>query len=239
VVSEGSRVSAQLKGDVSKRFSFMGSEIFQAIGVISFAFVCHHNSLLIYGSLRTPTLDRFATVTHISVSVSLLFCMLLGISGYLVFTDKTQGNILNNFSPDDTLINVARFCFGLNMFTTLPLELFVCREVIEQYFFEHEEFDRHRHVILTSVILFSSMILSMVTCDLGVMLEITGGVSATAFAYIFPAICYLKLTRDSPWNPTKIGAAACSLFGLLVLLLSVILGIRKAVSTNTSLKTCS
>lgn len=29
----------------------------------------------------------------------------------------------------DTLINVARFCFGLNMFTTLPLELFVCREV--------------------------------------------------------------------------------------------------------------
>ncbi len=122
--------------------------------------------------------------------------MLLGISGYLVFTDKTQGNILNNFSPvgsilcriwkrcsaqylfkDDTLINVARFCFGLNMFTTLPLELFVCREVrylsrrvavsddrviinqvIEQYFFEHEEFDRHRHIILTSVILFSSMI---------------------------------------------------------------------------------
>jgi hypothetical protein len=30
---------------------------------------------------------------------------------------------------DDTIINVARFCFGLNMFTTLPLELFVCREV--------------------------------------------------------------------------------------------------------------
>jgi solute carrier family 38 (sodium-coupled neutral amino acid transporter), member 11 len=30
---------------------------------------------------------------------------------------------------NDTLINVARFCFGLNMFTTLPLELFVCREV--------------------------------------------------------------------------------------------------------------
>jgi len=30
---------------------------------------------------------------------------------------------------DDVLINVARLCFGLNMFTTLPLEVFVCREV--------------------------------------------------------------------------------------------------------------
>src|SRR5712691_7348032 len=30
---------------------------------------------------------------------------------------------------NDTLINIARFSFGLNMFTTLPLELFVCREV--------------------------------------------------------------------------------------------------------------
>jgi hypothetical protein len=65
------------------------------------------------------------------------------------------------------------------MFTTLPLELFVCREVragfdvlitpctaalqdfwqvIEQYFFEHEEFDHHRHIIITTVILFASMI---------------------------------------------------------------------------------
>jgi sodium-coupled neutral amino acid transporter 11 len=59
--------------------------------------VCHHNSLLIYGSLRTPTLDRFAKVTHISTCVSLVACMTLAISGYLVFTDKTQGNILNNF----------------------------------------------------------------------------------------------------------------------------------------------
>jgi hypothetical protein len=33
------------------------------------------------------------------------------------------------FLQTDTLINVARLCFGLNMFTTSPLEAFVCREV--------------------------------------------------------------------------------------------------------------
>jgi solute carrier family 38 (sodium-coupled neutral amino acid transporter), member 11 len=99
VMFEGRLVSPLLRGDPSKRFSFIEPGIFQAIGVISFAFVCHHNSLLIYGSLRTPTLNRFATVTHVSTVVSLIACSIMAISGYVVFTDRTQGNILNNFSP--------------------------------------------------------------------------------------------------------------------------------------------
>jgi hypothetical protein len=98
VLIEGSHVSPDLKGDPSKRLTVMGPGVFQAIGVISFAFVCHHNSLLIYGSLRTPTLDRFAQVTHISTIISLVACCTLAISGFWVFTNRTQGNILNNFS---------------------------------------------------------------------------------------------------------------------------------------------
>lgn len=99
VLIEGPHVTPELKGDSTKRFTFIGPGVFQAIGVISFAFVCHHNSLLIYGSLRTPTLDRFAKVTHISTFISLVACCTLAISAYVVFTDKTQGNILNSFSP--------------------------------------------------------------------------------------------------------------------------------------------
>lgn len=99
VLIEGPHVAPELKGNPDERYTFIRSGIFQAIGVISFAFVCHHNSLLIYGSLRTPTLDRFAMVTHVSTAISLVACSTLAISAFLVFTDKTQGNILNNFSP--------------------------------------------------------------------------------------------------------------------------------------------
>ena len=73
--------------------------------------------------------DRFAQLTHISTAVSLVACIVMALSGFLVFTDKTQANILNNFPQDDILINIARLCFGLNMLSTLPLEAFVCREV--------------------------------------------------------------------------------------------------------------
>ncbi|KAG2148508.1 amino acid transporter [Suillus cothurnatus] len=240
VLIEGSHVSPDLKGDPSKRLTVMGPGVFQAIGVISFAFVCHHNSLLIYGSLRTPTLDRFAQVTHISTIISLVACCTLAISGFWVFTNRTQGNILNNFSGNDALINVARFCFGLNMFTTLPLELFVCREVIEQYFFSHESYNLQRHVFFTTTILFSSMLLSLITCDLGVTLEITGGVSATALAYIFPAACYLKLTDPHvPWHSrAKLPAAACLAFGVAVMTVSLFQVIQRAYTPLGEPKMC-
>ncbi|RDB16965.1 Vacuolar amino acid transporter 2 [Hypsizygus marmoreus] len=230
VIIEGPHSAPELRGDPSKRFTIIGPGIFQAIGVISFAFVCHHNSLLIYGSLRTPTLDRFAKVTHVSTLLSLVCCATLAISAYLVFTDKTQGNILNNFSPNDTLINVARFCFGLNMFTTLPLELFVCREVIEQYFFSHESYNKERHIFFTTTILLASTIVSLVTCDLGVMLEITGGVSATTLAYIFPAACYFKLLDHKiPWHSrTKLLAILCATFGVVVMTISLFLALGKS-----------
>jgi sodium-coupled neutral amino acid transporter 11 len=67
-----------------------------------------HNSLLIYGSLKKPTLDRFATVTHYSTGVSLVMCLAMGIAGFLSFGSKTQGNVLNNFPSDNILVNIAR-----------------------------------------------------------------------------------------------------------------------------------
>ena len=67
-----------------------------------------HNSLLIYGSLRKPTMDRFAKVTHISTSVSCLACLTMALSGFLTFGDKTLGNILNNFPSSNIMVNVAR-----------------------------------------------------------------------------------------------------------------------------------
>ncbi|KAF9531648.1 amino acid transporter [Crepidotus variabilis] len=241
VLVEGPHVPSELKGKQEGRFSVIDSGIFQAIGVISFAFVCHHNSLLIYGSLRTPTLDRFAKVTHISTFISLISCMTLAISAYLVFTNKTQGNILNNFPRNNTLINVARFSFGMNMFTTLPLELFVCREVIEQFFFSHETFNMQRHVFFTTTILFASMCVALITCDLGVMLEITGGVSATALAFIFPAACYIKLVdKRLPWySRTKLPAVICAVFGVMVLAISLYLALAKSWTPEGAAKICA
>jgi sodium-coupled neutral amino acid transporter 11 len=72
------------------------------------------------------------------------------------------------------------------------------------------------------------------------MLELTGGVSATAFAFVFPSVCYLSLAgRGRPWySRAKLPAAACAAFGAAVLVVSLVLGLRKAWSPEGDAKIC-
>lgn len=43
-----------------------------------------------------------------------------------------SGDIFENYCKDDNLATFGRFCFGLSIVTTFPLECFVTREVEEQ-----------------------------------------------------------------------------------------------------------
>jgi len=226
VITQGFLVPAEGRGTFSRPLLTINNGIFQAIGVISFAFVCHHNSLLIYGSLKTPTIDRFTTVTHYSTSISMVACLLMALSGFLTFGDLTQGNVLNNFPSDNTMVNLARLCFGLNMLTTLPLEAFVCREVIFNYYFPSEPFNMNLHLIFTSSLVVSAMSLSLITCDLGAVFELIGATSACALAYILPPLCYIKLSSRS-WK--TIPAVACVVFGVLVMGISLIQAVAKII----------
>jgi sodium-coupled neutral amino acid transporter 11 len=188
------------------------------------AFVCHHNSLLIYGSLKTPTIDRFSRVTHISTAVSMLACLLMALAGFLTFGDKTLGNVLNNFPADNTMVNIARLCFGLNMLTTLPLEAFVCREVMLNYYFPEKPFNMKLHLVFSTSLVVGAMIISMMTCDLGIVFELVGSTSACAMAYILPPLCYIKLTTRS-WKTYM--AWFVVLFGCVVMGISLVQAVGK------------
>jgi sodium-coupled neutral amino acid transporter 11 len=72
---------------------------------------------------------------------------------------------------------------------------------------------------------------SLITHDLGLILELAGGFSATALAYIFPAACFLKLSESGTKSgQTRLAAYACCLFGLVVMVLSTVGSIKKALN---------
>lgn len=231
VIIRGPQLADNFKGSFSLPLLTFNTGLLQGVSVISFAFVCHHNSLLIYDSLKKPTIDRFATVTHWSTGVSMIACIAMGVGGFLVFKDKTKGNVLNNFPPDDTLANVARFCFGLNMLTTLPLEIFVCREVFLNYFYPptldgEDNFNYKRHLITTTVLVFSAMSISLFTCNLGVILELVGATSACVMAYVLPPLCFIKLTGNKTLK-NLILSYTCVAFGVLVMVISTVQSLVK------------
>ncbi|KAI1149167.1 transmembrane amino acid transporter family protein [Nemania diffusa] len=219
VVIQGALTPLADRGSFTTPLLTVNDGIFQAVGVISFAFVCQHNSLLIYGSLKTPTIDRFSTVTHYSTGVSMVACLVMALAGFLTFGDKTLGNVLNNFPADNTMVTIARLCFGLNMLTTLPLEAFVCREVMLNYWFPGEPFNMNLHLIYSSALVVSAMVLSLFTCDLGIVFELVGATSAAALAYILPPLCYIKLSSRSWRTYVAMGIVA---FGCAIMFISVL-----------------
>ncbi|KAF2441550.1 hypothetical protein P171DRAFT_434209 [Karstenula rhodostoma CBS 690.94] len=236
VITQSFRIPPESRGKIEGSV-LIRPGIFEAVGVISFAFVCHHNSLLIYGSLRTPTIDRFARVTHYSTGISLIACLVMAYFGYLTFGDKTQGNVLNNFPNDNIFVNIARFCFGLNMLTTLPLEAFVCREVMNNYWFPDEPYQPNRHMIFTTALVVSAMVLSLLTCDLGVIFELFGATSACALAYILPPLCYIKLSKKR--NSQTYIAMVVMAFGCAVMAISLVKTMGKMSNGTESQAQCS
>ncbi|KAI1340101.1 transmembrane amino acid transporter family protein [Xylariaceae sp. FL0016] len=235
VIIQGALTPKEERGSFSTPLLTINEGVFQAIGVISFAFVCQHNSLLIYGSLKTPTIDRFATVTHYSTGVSMLACMIMALAGFLTFGDKTLGNVLNNFPADNTMVTVARLCFGLNMLTTLPLEAFVCREVMLEYFYPGAPFSMKLHLVFSTGLVVAAMALSLVTCDLGIVFELVGATSACALAYILPPLCYIKLSSRS-WK-TYVAWAVVA-FGCAVMVISLIQAVGKMISGGGETAQC-
>lgn len=65
----------------------------QALGVMAFAYVCHHNSFLVYESLADASPARFAKVTHYSIFSAFALMVGIGFAGYLPFGDHTLGNV--------------------------------------------------------------------------------------------------------------------------------------------------
>ena len=148
----------------------------------------------------------------------------MALAGFLVFGDKTLGNVLNNFPSDNTMVNIARLCFGLNMLTTLPLEAFVCREVMETYFWPDSPFSLRRHLLISTGLVGGATAISLLTCDLGAVFELVGATSAVAMAYVMPPMCYIKLTSPSWRTYLAYGVVA---FGMGVMVISVIQTIDK------------
>lgn len=119
------------------------------------------------------------------------------------------------------------------MLTTLPLECFVCREVMTNYYFPNEPFHPQRHLIFSTSLVVTAMVLSLITCDLGAVFELIGATSACALAYILPPLCFLKLRKKRDWQTGLAWGTVA--FGVCVLIVSIVLAVVKIIKRKSTI----
>lgn len=113
--------------DGSGTLKLFSPRLFAGIGTLSFAFVCMHNSFIVYRSLRQRTEQNWRKVAYGSVSFCLCIAMTFGLSGYLAFGTEVRGDVLNNFLLPRTSIDWARGLLATCMIFVYPMEMFVSR----------------------------------------------------------------------------------------------------------------
>jgi sodium-coupled neutral amino acid transporter 11 len=194
----------------SGAYSIAKSGVFQAVGIMAFAFVCHHNIFLIYISLAHRSAKKFGKVAHISVFASWAACALLGLAGYLTFTGNTQGDLLRNYCRDDDLLSATRFLYAITIMLTFPIECFVAREVITILYAKFRSDGKGKkfwfHALVTCWIVGFVLVISLPINNLGTVLEFTGCLTATPLGI---CMCLFMLLWNNGVFPSIYSSSCC------------------------------
>lgn len=96
-------------------------------------FLCHFNAGKYYSELENPKTDRFTAGIGIAMAFSFACC-----SGIIIFTTLTfgyriAGLTLDNYAPDDPLINTARIATSLGIMGCYPLLFCGMREAVIEF----------------------------------------------------------------------------------------------------------
>ncbi|KAM6174794.1 putative sodium-coupled neutral amino acid transporter 11 isoform 2-T2 [Erethizon dorsatum] len=196
----------------------------QAVGVMSFALICHHNCFLVYGSLEEPTVAKWSRIIHMSILVSVFICVLFATCGYLTFTGFTQGDLFENYCRSDDLVTFGRFCYGVTVILTYPIECLVTREVIANVFFGGN-LSSVLHVVITVVIITVATLVSLLIDCLGIVLELNGALCAAPLIFIIPSACYLKLSEEPRTHLDKIMSCVLLPIGAVVMVFGFVMAI--------------
>ncbi|KAJ3653789.1 hypothetical protein Zmor_013023 [Zophobas morio] len=206
-------------------WTVFNKDIIPAIGIMAFAFMCHHNTFLIYGSIEDANERRWEVVTHASILTSLVVALLFGIAGYATFTAYSQGDLLENYCWTDDLMNLSRLLFSVQILLTYPIECFVTREVITNSLLRKDPnvpISERTHYLITLAIVGTTYFISISTDCLGVVLELNGVLAAVPLAYVLPALSYLQLEEGHVLSSRKLPALCVVLLGLTVAILGAV-----------------
>jgi sodium-coupled neutral amino acid transporter 11 len=187
---------------------FIDSNFFPAIGVIAFAFVCHHATFIVYNTLRDNTEKRWNLTVHATLGVAACVMFTLAVAAFLTFRGIMKGSFLTNYSYTDDLCNIMRCLFAATQTLTYPVELFVARHATHALMFPAQKWTNQQHIVITLLIWGSSLAIALNVSDLSVVLELTGGVAAVSIGFLMPALLHFKMTPDLDWRIWKNKGAA-------------------------------
>ncbi|KAI3766232.1 hypothetical protein L2E82_16284 [Cichorium intybus] len=177
-------------------------DLLVVIPIMSNAFVCHFNLQPIYNELEGRSPQKMNKVGRMTTVLCILVYCSTAISGYLLFGNDTESDVLTNFDKPlgeefSTVINyIVRVGYVLHLVLVFPVIHFSLRQTVDALAFEgsaplHES--RKRCLWLTFTLLVLIYLGSTSIPSIWSAFKFTGATTAVSLGYTFPALIALKL----------------------------------------------
>ncbi|KAJ9466715.1 Vacuolar amino acid transporter 6 [Diplonema papillatum] len=104
--------------------------VFAALPLVNVAFTCHYNAPRYYNELKDRTPRRWSIVVFVVMTFAMMIYAAAAVTGYLVFGNQIDGDILKNFSDKWSPAVVARLALACLVIFTFPMVCHFIRDSI-------------------------------------------------------------------------------------------------------------
>ncbi|THU57178.1 hypothetical protein C4D60_Mb03t00770 [Musa balbisiana] len=225
---EGRIGTPRLGPDFGSKAAFL--DLLVVVPIMTNAYVCHFNVQPIYNELEGRTPKKMYLVSRITTVLCVAIYASTAISGYLLFGDDTESDVLTNFDKDlgirfSLILNyVVRIGYILHLILVFPVIHFSLRQTVDSLVFsESAPGSRKRMLTLTAVLLAIIYLGSTMIPNIWVAFKFTGATTGLSLGFIFPALIALRL--DKKEKVLKLRERCMSWLMLVLAVVASILGV--------------
>ncbi|KAJ6416091.1 hypothetical protein OIU84_004819 [Salix udensis] len=218
-------------------------DLLVVIPIMTNAYVCHFNVQPIYNELEGRTPQKMNRVGRITTVLCVVVYASTAVSGYLLFGNDTESDVLTNFDKDlgirfsSALNYIVRIGYILHLILVFPVVHFSLRQTVDALVFEGSaplSESRKRSLALTAVLLALIFLGSTMIPNIWTAFKFTGATTAVSLGFIFPALVALRLSQRGEYlSPGE------KFLSWLMLILAVIVSIVGVIGNIYSLQSSS
>lgn len=208
------------------------TDLLVVIPIMTNAYVCHFNIQPIYNDLKDPSIEKMNRVGRITTLLCVIIFALTALSGYLLFGDATEADVLTNFDRDlgirfSTALNyIIRIGYILHLMPVFAVIHFSLRQAVGALIFKQPILEGRKKVWgITAAQLIILYIGATAIPNIWVAFKFTGATTALALGFIFPSLIVLRLgTKGTTLTRTERNIAWCMLVVAIVVSILGLLG---------------
>ncbi|PKA52850.1 Lysine histidine transporter 2 [Apostasia shenzhenica] len=199
-VMEGKIAKPRMGPDFGSKAAIM--DLLVVIPIMTNAYVCHFNVHPIYTELKGRSPQKMDCVGRITTALCVLVYFSTAVSGFLLFGDDTESDVLINFDRDlgirfSSVLNyIVRIGYVLHLVLVFPVIHFSLRQTASSLLFKEPlPQGRTKTLALTAVLLGVIYLGSTMIPNIWVAFKFTGATTGLSLGFIFPCCVALRLDK--------------------------------------------